>query len=406
MSRRRLQLKGSLYKDGSWWRLRWWEDVRTADGTVKRVRRSSVVGPCKGPDAISKREAQLRAWENVLSHVNAAMTTPASLMTLGQYIVQHFEPEWVWALKRAGKLHYQYAFRRIIPALGDISLRELRATDIQRLCKYLIDEGHGRTAEQVRTVIHTIIEHARRNGYFSGENPAKMVMLPERVEKIPQALTWEQAVEVLDRLKSPIREMVLLSMTTSANVAELCALRWKRVNLSDETVVVDGVTIPPHCFAIVENYYRGEFGSTKAKARNRVQPIPSVVVPLLAGLKLSRMPAPDDLVFSSRNGTPIDAHNVNNRVFKVIGKELGIKLSWHVFRHTCATFAERIDMPRSERIALMGHAKGVMTDRYTHADIERRRGYVNDLAERLVRGEKEGIPTPTVEELRELYERE
>jgi len=45
------------------------------------------------------------------------------------------------------------------------------------------------------------------------------------------ALTVDQAKQVLRVLKPPYRQMALLSMTTSMNLAELCGLRWKRVNL-------------------------------------------------------------------------------------------------------------------------------------------------------------------------------
>jgi len=392
-----------LAKDGNWWRLRWWEEVRTVDGKLKRIRRSALIGPCKGPDALSKKEAQARAWESVLSHVNATATTPASLITLGQYIVQHFNPEWVWAKKHAGKLHYLYAFKKIIPALGDIPLRDLTGSDIQRLVKQLIEAGYTRTAEIVRTVIHTVIDRAKKTGYFTGENPAELVVMPERERREPHALTWEQAEWALELLPSPYKEMALLSMTTSLNVAELCGLKWKRVNLSEQSVTVGMDVIPPMCLAVRENFYKGQRGTVKATARNRIQPIPAVAVPMLDDLhRTTKFNGPEDPVFASRNGTPVDPHNANNRVFKKLSATLGVKVTWHVFRHTCATFTEVLGMLRSDRIALMGHATGEMTDHYTHADIERRRGFVDDMGGRLMSGGD--VPkTPTAEELEKLY---
>ena len=35
MARKRLQQKGDLYKQGGWWKLRWREDQRKADGGVQ-----------------------------------------------------------------------------------------------------------------------------------------------------------------------------------------------------------------------------------------------------------------------------------------------------------------------------------------------------------------------------------
>ena len=51
-----------------------------------------------------------------------------------------------------------------------------------------------------------------------------------------------------------------------------------------------------------------------------------------------------------------------------------------MFRHTHSTLAEQMDIPLSERQATMGHASARMTLHYTHADIERRRQGLAQLA--------------------------
>lgn len=59
----------------------------------------------------------------------------------------------------------------------------------------------------------------------------------------------------------------------------------------------------------------------------------------------------------SRNGTPVDAHNILNRHLKKIGKSLGMQwLSWHCFRRTHTTLADELGMDFQDRQAIMGHA--------------------------------------------------
>lgn len=200
------------------------------------------------------------------------------------------------------------------------------------------------------------------------------------------ALTFDQAQQALAVLPSPVREMAFLSMTTSLNVAELCGLRWKRVNLSGDWLLADGEPLAPWSLRVAENYYRNRYGSVKTGRRNRIVPIPAVAAPLLAELRrTSKYAGPDDPVFACSTGRPVDAHNTNSRVLAKIGRALGVPVSWHVLRHTCATLAEVIGMARSDREAMMGHAAGGrMLDRYTHGDIERRRAGVNEMAARLV----------------------
>lgn len=229
-----------------------------------------------------------------------------------------------------------------------------------------------------------IFEFAKECSLFFGENPARLVRLPDSDGVSPDALTFEQASAALSLMPSPVREMSLLSMCTSPNIAELCGLRLKRLNLTAETRIVDSVSLPPGSMLITENWYRNRPGTVKTTNRRRIVPIPGQLVTDLSALvNREKFNTPDDYVFIGRTGAPIDAHNTNSRLFKRISAAIGAKLTWHVLRHSCATFAEAVGMQRSDRVALMGHGSGKITDRYTHADIERQRGSVERIAAEL-----------------------
>jgi integrase len=387
MPRRRMQAKGNLVQSGNWWRIRWWEDVRAADGSIQRVRRSQIVGPAAGPGRIGKKEAQRRAQEDVLQQVNSRVYVPSSVITLAQFIEQRFDPDVVWSMKHSGQLHYAYCFSKIIPALGDMKLRDLDAGTIGSWLRKLLrtDEYSIQTVVHMKNALSAVIEHAKQNGFFSGDNPARLVRLPAMTRMKKPALSFEQAQVVLANLTDPYRTMALMSMTTSLNIAELCGLRWRRVNLSNRTIIVDDDAIPPLSFAVRENYYRGKWGPVKTTKRNRIQPLaPGVVEALRELAGRGSWTGPDDPVFASRNGTPIDAHNANKRVLKRAGRAAGVPgLSWHSFRRTTATLTSILGMPTADRVALMGHSNEGMTTYYSDSDINRRREFVDELAVRL-----------------------
>jgi hypothetical protein len=96
-------------------------------------------------------------------------------------------------------------------------------------------------------------------------------------------LTFERGREVLTAIPSPAREMALLSMTASLNVAEMLGLRWKRVNLTGELVTVGGEMLEPFTLSVRENYCSGKFGSVKAKSRCRDVPLSSSMVDAVVG---------------------------------------------------------------------------------------------------------------------------
>jgi integrase len=383
-ARRRFQSSGYLHRKGNWWRLQYYKDFMGEDGLPVRRRPSEAIGLCVGPQALTEKQAKRIAAE-ILSRVDAINRVPQSIITLASFVEHHFTPEYCWTLKHAGKLHYKHCLKKIVAALGTIKLCDLAPSEINKFLKGTIESGKSvQTATHYRNALSAVIKHAKHTGFFTGENPCSLVRLPVVQARETGALTPEQADHLLQELKSPLREMAHLSMTSSPNVAELCALRWKRVNLTSYSVIEAGKTIEPYCALIVENYYEGVFGTVKAGRRNRMIPLFSEVVEELKELKArTKFAGPDDLVFTTRVGTPIKPGNANIRYFKPIGEKLGVRISWHVLRHTCATRGEAVGMLGSDRQALLGHASASMTARYTHADIERMREAVERIGKSL-----------------------
>jgi len=98
----------------------------------------------------------------------------------------------------------------------------------------------------------------------------------------------------------------------------------------------------------------------------------------------SNFKVPDDLLFCTDKGTPLDEKNLMRRTIKPIAEKLGMSWSWHVFRHTHSALAEDLGMALSDRQAQMGHGDYHMTMHYTHSDLNRRRRTLDEMADRLV----------------------
>jgi Site-specific recombinase XerC len=391
--RKHLQL-GQYYVAGRWWKVRWWEKETGLDGQVRKVRRHAIVGPATGPERLSKKEAQRLGWNNIMRFVNASATGPSTAaMTVRQYVEKFFLPNYVYsgALKPAGIHHYEYSLGKLLDKFGDWMLKDLKKDPIQTFIRELGQKHAPQTVTHVRNVFKTVIDQAAGDGFFVGDNPVKKVRLPKPAHKERTALTWDQAAEAVEQLRTPIKEMVLFALLTSLNVAEICGLQWKHINLSDEWI--NG--LPPWSFTVERQYYRGHFGTTKTRSRARKQPVPAVLIPLLQEWKkVTKFCEPEDTVFCSSTGNPIIAENVNKREFRRLSKKLGVRVTWHVFRHTCATLAEEAGMLESDRVALLGHSNVLMTHHYTHSNLERRREVIDRMAERIVRVEGEANALP------------
>src|ERR1700682_6428416 len=98
--------------------------------------------------------------------------------------------------------------------------------------------------------------------------------------KEAQTLTLAQVKEVLGVMQYPEKEMTLIAILTRMNVAEICGLQWKRINLTDAWSHTDGGPIPPKTIAVREQWCRGELGGLK-ESRNRNLAIPPPLLPIL-----------------------------------------------------------------------------------------------------------------------------
>lgn len=193
------------------------------------------------------------------------------------------------------------------------------------------------------------------------------------VRKFRADLTWPQVQQIAAMLKAPYGSMVTVLAQTGMRIGELCGLRWKWVNLTDHRIVMDGAKIEPYSILVRENWTAGEFQKSPKGKRTRQIPMTSTVWVALATEreKVSTV-ADGSLVFPNRKGSPLDAHNFENRHFKPACVKIGLPwASVHCLRHTLATMADQAKLTVGERMELLGHKDIKTTLGYTHADLSR-----------------------------------
>jgi integrase len=281
---------------------------------------------------------------------------------LAEYVERRFVPEYVSIKRASGRAHFQAILKHILtpervarafraspskssaklkaipgwPYMDSLSLSDVDQESIQRLIATALKAGYStQTATHIRNVIRTVFSQAIRSGSFDGPNPATYVKLPAMSRRETHALTLTQLKQVMQWMRYPEKEIALFALLAEMNVAEICGLQWKYVNLSNESHLVEDDHIPPRTIAIRKQSYRGEFGPVVA-TRKRLIPVPELLYSILQQLKHRKSStAPDDFVLASRTGTPVYPDNIAARRLKWIGTTLEIPwLSWHVFHRT------------------------------------------------------------------------
>jgi integrase len=305
-------------------------------------------------------------------------------MTIAEFVEKAFVPEHVSIKGLAGRTHYRAILKHVLtpeevqrvfnldteksrtrlksipdwPYLSGLELSQTRPQHVEELMEAAQSRGYSmQTVTHIRNVVSAIFSHARKSNYYEGPNPASQVAVPGMSRKEAHILSVPQLKAVLELMRYPEREMTLLAIMTGMNVAEICGLQWKHVNLSGIQVDGTGEWIPPRTIAVRKQWYRGELNSVKI-GRTRNVAVPDLMMPVLTALsQRGRFNRPEDFVLVSEAGTPVNETNIASRRLKSVGQELAMPwLSWHVFRRTRKDYQQRFGPRFVDRVAAALHS--------------------------------------------------
>lgn len=174
--------------------------------------------------------------------------------------------------------------------------------------------------------------------------------LPALIDKRERlALQPLQAKSLLAELCEPYRAMVLLAVLSGLRRGEIFGLRWKSVDFEQNRILVS------------ESNYEGRQSAPKTRASRRMVFVDSQVLQALARIRDTNA-QPDEYVFHTDRGTPLNPNNVQNRVLNPACDRAGTpRVSWHNFRYTFSTWAD----PTGESIKALqtqlGHTDARLT---------------------------------------------
>ncbi|HZH91579.1 MAG TPA: tyrosine-type recombinase/integrase [Pyrinomonadaceae bacterium] len=368
---------------------------------IKRGDKTWVVRIFTGRDTNGKRsylnktiKGNKKDAETYLSKTLTAMSTgtfvESSPLTVDEYLDRWLQTAAKPRLRAHTFVHYAELLTRYVrPAIGKKRLSDIRPLDIQALYSHMtapklkkedepqpsITYGLGLSARSVRYT-HAVLSSALKQAVkwlMLSQNPAASVDLPRASRKEMKAMTADEAGRFLtaaseDRLSA----LFSLAITTGMRPEEYLALQWKDIDLEKGIATVQR--------ALVWNRKGGgwTFTAPKTARSRRSIPMPVSVVRALishkrrqaeARLKAGADYQNYDLVFATREGTPIMPRNLLSRHFKPALRRAKLPDSIRLYdlRHTCATLLlSANEHPKivSERL---GHASITLTlDTYSH----------------------------------------
>ena len=166
-------------------------------------------------------------------------------------------------------------------------------------------------------------------------------------------------------------------MLTGIRIGELCALKWKNIDLENETIFVDK-TIQRIKVAnsIEDKKTKVIIDTPKSPASIRTIPLPQILLHILKNFKSS------DNSHLLTNTQKYIEPRIYQRHFKSFLEECSIKDNrFHTIRHTFATMAISRGMDIKTLSVLLGHTDVSFTmKRYVHPNIEHKKAQIEKLA--------------------------
>ena len=200
--------------------------------------------------------------------------------------------------------------------------------------------------------------HSRR---LIKNNPALLLYTPKVPEKLPDFLSEEEVVKIIESPKGSswqtLRDRAILELlySTGIRVGELVSLTLKDINFVDETIKVKG----------------------KGK-KERIVPVGTPAMKALIEYIEQKPYSKVDAVFLNKYGKTLTERSVERLVDKYSKKAgIGKKVTPHTFRHSFATHMLNRGADLRTVQELLGHERITTTQIYTHLTLEKLREFYN-----------------------------
>lgn len=323
----------------------------------------------------TKRAAQIECSRLITAMTGGTYQEPNKI-TLGDFLsrwVEHIQSQ------VSPKSHERYAGlinQNIKPALGAVLLAKLKPAQISEAYTKALaggrrdDKAGGlspRTVGHMHRVLKQALGQAIRWELIT-RNPADAVDPPKIDWKPMQTYDLPQTADLLEAVRgTPIFVPALLAVLCGLRRGEICALRWRNVDLAAGQL------------SVVESLEQTKAGlrfKSPKSGKGRTVALSETVIEELRAHRAKRAQellrlgvglSDDDLVIAHADGSIVQPIYVSQQWARLIAKTPLARLRFHDLRHAHATHLLANGVHPKVASERLGHSKvGITLDLYSH----------------------------------------
>jgi integrase len=305
--------RGTIVRHRASWTLLYW-DLQFREGKRKRVRVSKKLAKI-GKEYPSKASVRLLADE-ILAPLNRKQLQPESSLKVFEYINDFYFPSVESDLRPATIDSYKFVFNKVKKQL-DMRLRDFRTVHGQRLLRDI--KVGRRTLIHIKAFLSAVFKHAKQQGVLDGLNPMVDVSVPGRPTRFKgRAYTMSEVARMLEDLEltedltekdkaryQTASDVIGVLSMTGLRQSECRGIRWSDWDEQSQKLNVQ------------RSVWETKVGPTKNVSSENAIPIIPLVRNILEARRTRLKAKPGDYIFAGeRRGTPLNFHNLENRVIK------------------------------------------------------------------------------------------
>jgi len=355
------------------WASQGWNAVK-ASIVLSDLKRAHVTG--EGPRTLFEKRRLAKEQEEAQKKRQDQQALEQ--ITFGQIFRESYFPQ-----ARSDKTERSYRREEslftlwIAPIIGDLPMREIAPTHLQRIKKNMATAGRAdRSIRYALEVVRQVFNFAKFNNLFDGDSPTANVKWPRKDNKRLRFLTREEADRLLEALamrSQKLHEMALISLHCGARADEIFSLSWGDVDLERGTLTLRDTK------------------NTKTRTAYMTQMVREVLARKKRGEN-------GDLVFPDSRGGKIQQIS---KTFDKVADELALnegitdprqRVVFHTLRHTYASWMVEAGEDLYTVKKLMGHSTLAMTERYSHVRSTTLQRAVKAFEEHLNRSPSKVVP--------------
>ena len=343
----RYRLDGKRIEESLGWATEGWT-VQKANLELSKLKQSHKLA--EGPQTLKEKREIAKDQRD--AEENNKIRVKQESITFAQYFIETYFPTARMHKKASSYNQEEIHFRLWInPILGGKAFKNIKAFDLERLKKKLLDENKSpRTVQYIFATIRQVWNMAKRDGLINDDSPTKKVKIPKYDNKRQRFMTLVEEQAVLSKLMTKslqIHNITLLSLRTGMRASEIFNLKWRHIDRENGRILIMDAKGDKSRVAFMTD-------DIKAMFKNLIQQ------------------GPNDYVFPSISGGKItDLSNTFSRTVEELKLNEGItdtrqQVCFHTCRHTFASRLAESGVDLYTIKTLLGHSTIALTERYSH----------------------------------------